>query len=216
MVDRTPEDRLDSWKEIAAYMRRDVKTVQRWEKREGMPVHRHLHDKAGSIYAFRAELDVWAANRRLTTPADAVEPSPGDAAYADSTPGARAIASDGRRKWYFIVAAVATILGLAVAASMLVRDREPLGPLENAKFLRLTDFNGVEHSAAISRDGRLVAFLSDRDGQMDVWVTQVGSGEFHNLTRGAAQGLVNPSVRALDFSPDGTLVTFWTRRADAA
>jgi hypothetical protein len=40
---RTPEERLDSWKEIAAYLNRDVTTVQRWEKREGMPVHRHLH-----------------------------------------------------------------------------------------------------------------------------------------------------------------------------
>ncbi len=42
---RSPEDRLDSWKEIAAYLNRDVTTVQRWEKREGMPVHRHLHDR---------------------------------------------------------------------------------------------------------------------------------------------------------------------------
>ena len=40
-------DRLDSWKEIAAYLNRDVTTVQRWEKREGMPVHRHLHDRHG-------------------------------------------------------------------------------------------------------------------------------------------------------------------------
>ncbi len=39
------EDRLDSWKEIAAYLNRDVTTVQRWEKREGMPVCRHLHDR---------------------------------------------------------------------------------------------------------------------------------------------------------------------------
>ena len=44
---RPPEDRLDSWKEIAAYLDRDVTTVQRWERREGMPVHRHLHDKLG-------------------------------------------------------------------------------------------------------------------------------------------------------------------------
>ena len=42
---RPAEDRLDSWKEIAAYLNRDVTTVQRWEKREGMPVHRHLHDR---------------------------------------------------------------------------------------------------------------------------------------------------------------------------
>src|SRR5688572_28934334 len=50
LLDRPPDDRLDSWKEIAAYMRRDVTTVQRWEKREGMPVHRHVHDRMGSVY----------------------------------------------------------------------------------------------------------------------------------------------------------------------
>src|SRR5467141_4317423 len=62
---RPPEDRLDSWKEIAAYLNRDVTTVQRWEKREGMPVHRHVHDKIGSVYASRAELDSWARGRNL-------------------------------------------------------------------------------------------------------------------------------------------------------
>ena len=41
------EGRLDSWKKIAVYLKRDITTVQRWEKREGMPVHRHLHDKWG-------------------------------------------------------------------------------------------------------------------------------------------------------------------------
>ncbi|MGC2613334.1 MAG: hypothetical protein WA354_04820, partial [Terracidiphilus sp.] len=60
-----PEDRLDSWKEIAAYLNRDVTTVQRWEKREGMPVHRHLHERIGSVSASRAELDAWARGRNL-------------------------------------------------------------------------------------------------------------------------------------------------------
>src|SRR5439155_25718083 len=64
---RPPEDHLDSWKEIAAYLNRDVTTVQRWEKREGMPVHRHLHDRMGSVYASRAELDAWALSRSLRT-----------------------------------------------------------------------------------------------------------------------------------------------------
>jgi len=50
---KPPEDRLDSWKEIAAYLNRDVTTVQRWEKREGMPIHRHQHDRIGSVYASR-------------------------------------------------------------------------------------------------------------------------------------------------------------------
>src|SRR4029077_3424640 len=59
------EDLLDSWKEIAAYLNRDVTTVQRWEKREGMPVHRHLHDRIGSVYASRAELDAWMRGRNI-------------------------------------------------------------------------------------------------------------------------------------------------------
>ncbi|HEY7403095.1 MAG TPA: FlgO family outer membrane protein [Candidatus Angelobacter sp.] len=57
-------DRLDSWKEIASYLRRDVRTVQRWEKKEGLPVHRHLHDKLGSIYAYRNELAEWFKARQ--------------------------------------------------------------------------------------------------------------------------------------------------------
>src|SRR5271156_683042 len=61
---RAPEDRLDSWKEIATYLNRDVTTVQRWEKREGMPVHRHVHDKRGSVYALTEELDAWMQSRR--------------------------------------------------------------------------------------------------------------------------------------------------------
>ena len=61
---RTSKERLHSWKEIAAYLGRDVTTAQRWEKREGMPVHRHLHDKRGSVYALSTELDAWLGSRR--------------------------------------------------------------------------------------------------------------------------------------------------------
>ena len=56
-------DRLDSWKEIAAHLDREVRTVQRWERSEGLPVHRHLHQKLGSVYAFRPELDAWRRGR---------------------------------------------------------------------------------------------------------------------------------------------------------
>ena len=52
--------RLDSWKEVAAYLGRDVRTVQRWEQAEGLPVHRHIHNQQGTVYAFTAELDAWA------------------------------------------------------------------------------------------------------------------------------------------------------------
>jgi hypothetical protein len=52
-------DRLDSWKQIAAYLKRGVRTVRRWERDEGLPVHRQIHRVLGSVYAFRSEIDAW-------------------------------------------------------------------------------------------------------------------------------------------------------------
>ena len=88
-------------------------------------------------------------------------------------------------------------------------------PLEGATFTRLTDFAGAEQHAAISRDGKFVVFLSDRDGVWDAWVSQVGTGEVHNLTKGSVQELRNPAVRTVGFTPDGSLVTLWNRVLDS-
>lgn len=57
-------ERLDSWKEIAAYLKRSARTVQRWERETGLPVHRLRHDKLGSVYAYPSELDAWWNSRR--------------------------------------------------------------------------------------------------------------------------------------------------------
>jgi len=50
---------LDSWKAIANYLHRDVRTVQRWETLEGLPIHRHLHRAGASVFALQDELDTW-------------------------------------------------------------------------------------------------------------------------------------------------------------
>jgi tetratricopeptide (TPR) repeat protein len=56
-------DRLDSWKEIASYLDREVRTVQNWEKREGLPVHRHFHTQLGTVFAFRSEIEAWGQRK---------------------------------------------------------------------------------------------------------------------------------------------------------
>jgi len=199
-------DRLDSWKDIAAYLKRDVSTVQRWEKREGMPVHRHLHDKLGSVYAFPAELDEWTRSRRPRNTDDAriqVESS-----SEQSDPEPKLATRRGRILWLTVVA----VALLAVLAAILLSKSKAQNPLTNARFVPLTDFDGTEQAVAISRDGRFVAFLADRDGPVDVWVTQVGSREFRNLTGGKLGELINPDIRTIGFSPDGALVAFWVRR----
>lgn len=58
------EKTLESWKEIAAHLKRQVRTVRRWEKTEGLPVRRHLHQARSTVYAYPSELDAWWAARR--------------------------------------------------------------------------------------------------------------------------------------------------------
>jgi TolB-like protein/Flp pilus assembly protein TadD len=93
------ERRLESWKEIAAYLDRDVRTVQRWEKAEGLPVHRHLHDKQGSVFALRAEVDLWLAGRRLPPgsgpDAEAEPPGGGALDMVTPAPGPDLLAASG-------------------------------------------------------------------------------------------------------------------------
>src|SRR5260370_38815832 len=54
-----PSERLESWKEIASYLKKGVRTVQRWERTDGLPVRRLGQDRAGLVFAYKAELDAW-------------------------------------------------------------------------------------------------------------------------------------------------------------
>jgi hypothetical protein len=172
--ERSLIDRLDSWKEIASYLKRDVTTVQRWEKREGMPVHRHLHDKIGSVYASRAELDAWMAGRILRTEQETGKHALPSESAEEQLPPTR---STFRQGWKFALL-LATVGMLAFGAGLWVRRTDYLwrNPIANAKFQIVTDFDGTEQAAAVSRDGHFVAFLSDRDKQIDVWVSVTGFG----------------------------------------
>ncbi len=122
--EKLPEERLGSWKEIAAYLDRDVTTVQRWEKREGMPVHRHLHDKRGSVYAITSELDAWQRTRKF-----AVEQSEEHAQTASPS----AAESDNfretgpRSKRWIALGGIAAALGLLIAVYITAKGRNPQG-----------------------------------------------------------------------------------------
>ena len=226
---RTSDDRLDSWKEIAAYLKRDVTTVRRWEKREGMPVHRHVHDKLGSVYAFRSELDAWTLSRNPPSASEDIDAEvPADRgdspavlvdAPSQTIETVETLAPATRRPSHsMLLWCAGGVLAIAIGATwwQLARTDYFWGsPLAEAQFQNVTD-SGTEQAAALSRDGRFAAFLSERDGKLDVWVTQLGAGRSYNLTRGRFQQLANPSLRTLGFSPDGSLVTFWARGAQTS
>ena len=86
-----------------------------------------------------------------------------------------------------LFAALSLVAGAALASAYWACRADPppvRNPLETASFTRFTNFEGTERSAAISRDGRFVVFRADRDGPLDVWLGQVGTGQLVNLTKG--------------------------------
>jgi Tol biopolymer transport system component len=115
----------------------------------------------------------------------------------------------------------AGLIGLIVVAAIAiwltrgVPPRPVENPLANARFSRFTDWPGTEGGAAISPDGKFVAFAADRDGEFDLFLSQVGTDNYQNLTRDIPP-LSSPSImRVLGFSGDGADVWF-TEGGDAS
>ena len=142
---RPADGRLESWKEIAAHLGRDVRTVQRWEKAEGLPVHRHLHDKLGSVYAFQGELDAWREGRA--------------GAPAAGGRGAEPAAPAPGRRWRVWALGLAALLA---AGGVLLPRRTPARDEASLAVLPFTNLSGDA-----SQD-----YLSD--GVTEELITQLG------------------------------------------
>jgi serine/threonine protein kinase len=125
------------------------------------------------------------------------------AAAATAAPASAARSS----RWSLGIAAAIVVLSLAAVASWLNRAGTPPSidsRLAQATFTPFTNFEGSELDAAISPDGRFVAFLSDREGTLHIWLKQVGTGPFLNLTPGADDQRDRGPVRSVGFSGDGS------------
>lgn len=129
---------------------------------------------------------------------------------------AKARAVSPARMWLLL--AVPLLVGAVVLTWWgAKRDDATLNPLANAKFNHLAGFVGAARGAAISRDGKFVAFLANREGRDDVWVSEFGSDAYRNLTRGDQHKFNNnPEIRTLDFSADSSLVSVWVRSSDGS
>ena len=133
------------------------------------------------------------------------------ARQANSLPSMRASMVPAPRPSRVLIAVtMALVAALALVATWFGARRKDVwvNPLENASFTRFTDFEGSELAAEISPDGKFVAFASDRDGPFDLFVSQVGSGRFLNLTQGK-QGEILEVTRSTGFSGDGSDI--WLR-----
>jgi TolB-like protein/Tfp pilus assembly protein PilF len=144
-------ERLDSWKEIAAYLKRDESTARRWEK-EGLPVHRHAHKKKATICAYTSEIDTWWNLDRVRLEA-----------------GEPAAAAGSRRRAAWWAATGLALLGVAVGLGLNVAgvrdrllDRPAAGEFTSIAVLPLKN---------LSADPRQDYFA---DGMTEALITELG------------------------------------------
>jgi Tol biopolymer transport system component len=214
-----PDNFLDSWKEIATYLGREVRTVQRWEKNEGLPVHRQLHEKLGTVYAYKSEIDAWWRERSaklgsqsgngeiaegpriVSWPVNTAEI--GDEEISAATPSRMAR----RLRVYAVVAAGLVAIVLGVYEIVHLRGWRFLSkpPLEGMQITRLT-FTGQVKDAAISADGKYIAFVNLDSGGRSVWVYQIATGSSAQVVSDD----IGPWPRGarLTFSPDGSYIYY--------
>jgi TolB-like protein/Flp pilus assembly protein TadD len=159
------EDRLDSWKEIAEYLKRSVRTVRRWEAEEGLPVHRHVHQNSGTVYAFKAELDVWLVSRsRDVTRPQPDQPRPQE--IADSSKAPKSSLSIVWRRWVIVGTLVTVLLGIAGLWQVRGRPRDTPTPIRSLAVLPLANLTGdpaQEYIAAGMTDA-LITELAQTSG----------------------------------------------------
>lgn len=179
---------LESWKEIAAYLQRDVRTLMRWEKHEGLPVHRHHHLSRSSVYAYPSELEAWRLNRK---PA------------AEST----------RSTWWRPMPAFASAVTLTLAL-MMAGSGPHVGALAGSASKDLT-VRRLENSpadvvGAPAPDGRYLSFVNWRTG--DLTVRDLRTGTDRRLTTAGTLGKDDPPVSqeagASTWSPDSRQLAY--------
>jgi len=151
-------DRLESWKEVAAYLKRDVRTVQRWEKSEKLPVHRHMHGTQGTIAASKQEIDAWARERSLDIgkfeeeAQEAREAAEREKNIAHEAESAALNLERGRRRSWLAALAIVTVCLLTGFAGLLYRhERTRSGSAGGLPPVRVGRFSGI----AFSEEGRI-------------------------------------------------------------
>ena len=200
-------DRLDSWKEIAAHMRRGVTTVQRWELEERLPVHRLPHARKGSVFAYKRELDFWRVDRAQAGSAHPIlngSPDLGRLGALESPVGWMP-----RR----IVWVTTSLVGLALIAVIarsgfgrsqprLIGERAVIPVVPRP----LANDPAPEHSPSLSPDGTQVVYDWKVDGLTRMYIKPVDGGSPRTLAVG--EGIRLAGSAYAKWSPRGDLIAF--------
>ena len=217
-----PEDRLDSWKAIAAYLGRGVRAVQRWEREEGLPVHRLAHEKRGSVYARRREVDAWWESRRRSLASDV-----SDSNSTEAVSSAAAVAPPTAQLERITWKAAATFWPALSSDGRLLAYVSDGGRDDELPQIWLQQIGGSaacitsgacerSHLAFSAGDTRIVFTASDPAGSSVFSMPTLG-GEPRLLKRSAFGGRPSPDGKWLAYisldEPGGIRIASWWNRA---
>lgn len=193
-----PGRRLDSWKDIAAYVGREVRTVQRWEKSEGLPVHRHHHNDRSSVFAYSHEIDAWLQGRE-----------------GIGTEEPKSAAAPGRRKGWAALALSAA----GASLFLLVGARAPARRPEIAVETQQVAWPGARLLAKASSEGGESPVVPTGRGAWDLALSEDGSRLYvSNTDEDFVSVVETATLRVIDrlvvgaapgrllLLPDGTLL----------
>ncbi len=184
------EDRLESWKEIAAYLERTTRTCQKWEAEYGLPVRRLDDSPRARVYAFKSELDDWlerilretgsreaAAGTGARTAVDAAEPPSGRPPVSRSPVANKAYWAGRNAVERFLATRNPAELATAIDMFVVVRDEDPQNPLA---YLGLGDAYRWDYSFMGMRPDRLAlmtgSYAKARELAPDMAEANIGVG----------------------------------------
>lgn len=170
---------LNSWKEIAQFFGREVRTVQRWEKEESLPVHRHMHRRQSSVYAYRDELETWWRERGAALRPPEMEEPQQTSVSEPAPPSSR------HRLWR--AAALFAVLTLLAGTAVMISQREPASRAAALPVIQLE----MEFDKDFPPSGPFIADVNG-DGAADLMATIGGRNEAYILFGGALPAASRP------------------------
>ena len=192
----TEREILDSWKEIADYLRREIRTCQRYERELGLPVHRLEGSARARVFAYKDEIDAWRTS--VAAPGHGLFPRL--LLFIRSNP---------------LVALLAVVLALGLAALIYRYAPRLIGGGRRSEAMASRLANAVKVTSAISvedyptwsPDGLVLAYQSDQAGNSDIWIVPSRGGEAVNRTSDSPANELFPC-----WSPDGRWISFFSTR----